>query len=57
MPASCPYFGFCGGAHAANRYFEHGRFDVTETDHCRNSKIRLLEGVLDHARDHEPTAV
>ena len=54
---ACPYFGFCGGAHAANRYFEHGRFDVTETDHCRNSKIRLLEGVLDHARDHEPTAV
>ena len=27
----CPYFGFCGGAHAANRYFEHGRFDGTET--------------------------
>jgi len=49
---SCPYFGFCGGAHAANRYFEHGRFDSTETDHCRNSKIRLLEGVLDHARAH-----
>jgi uncharacterized protein len=45
----CPYFGFCGGAHAANRYFEHGRFDGTETNHCRNSKIRLLEGVLDHA--------
>ncbi|WP_412738037.1 cyclophane-forming radical SAM peptide maturase AmcB [Krasilnikovia sp. MM14-A1259] len=54
--ATCPYFGFCGGAHAANRYFEHGRFDGTTTDHCRNSKIRLLEGVLDHARDHEPTA-
>jgi len=49
---SCPYFGFCGGAHAANRYFEHGRFDGTETDHCRNSKIRLLEGVLDHAGAH-----
>ena len=48
--ASCPYFGFCGGGHAANRYFEHGRFDTTVTDHCRNSKIRLLEGVLDHAR-------
>ncbi|MEU4424241.1 cyclophane-forming radical SAM peptide maturase AmcB [Actinoplanes sp. NPDC024001] len=54
---TCPYFGFCGGAHAANRYFERGRFDITETDHCRNSKIRLLEGVLDHARDHEATAV
>jgi uncharacterized protein len=49
---TCPYFGFCGGAHAANRYFEHGRFDGTETDHCRNSKIRLLEGVLDYAREH-----
>jgi uncharacterized protein len=47
---TCAYFGFCGGAHAANRYFEHGRFDGTETNHCRNSKIRLIEGVLDYAR-------
>jgi uncharacterized protein len=51
--SSCPYFGFCGGGHAANRYFEQGRFDGTETEHCRNSKIRLLEGVLEHARDHQ----
>lgn len=50
--ATCPYFGFCGGAHASNRYFESGRFDVTETEHCRNTKIRLLEGVLDHAGRH-----
>lgn len=49
---SCAYFGFCGGGHAANRYFEHGRFDTTATDHCRNSKIRLLEGILDHAGAH-----
>lgn len=54
--SSCPYFGFCGGAHAANRFFELGRFDGTQTNHCRNSKIRLLEGVLDHARDHERSA-
>jgi uncharacterized protein len=47
---ACPYFGFCGGAHASNRYFELGRFDATETEHCRNTKIRLLEGVLDHAQ-------
>lgn len=47
---TCAYFGFCGGGHAANRYFEHGRFDGTETEHCRNSKINLLEGVLDHVR-------
>ena len=46
---TCPYFGFCGGGHAANRYFEHGRFDTTVTEHCRNSKILLMEGVLDHA--------
>jgi uncharacterized protein len=50
--ATCPYFGFCGGGHAANRYFEHGRFDGTQTNHCRNSKIQLLEGVLDHAGTH-----
>ncbi|HEY7223074.1 MAG TPA: cyclophane-forming radical SAM peptide maturase AmcB [Micromonosporaceae bacterium] len=48
--ASCEYFGFCGGAHAANRYFEQGRFNTTQTRHCRNSRISLLEGVLDHAR-------
>lgn len=48
--SSCPYFGFCGGGHAANRFFEHGRFDGTQTNHCRNSKIGLLEGVLDHVR-------
>ncbi|WP_308424574.1 cyclophane-forming radical SAM peptide maturase AmcB [Micromonospora sonchi] len=51
--SSCPYFGFCGGGHAANRYFELGRFAATETEHCRNSKIRLLEGVLEHAREHQ----
>ncbi len=54
--ASCSYFGFCGGGHAANRYFEQGRFDGTETEHCRNSKIRLLEGVLEHAREHRSPA-
>jgi uncharacterized protein len=54
--SGCSYFGFCGGGHAANRYFEQGRFDGTETEHCRNSKIRLLEGVLEHAREHERSA-
>jgi uncharacterized protein len=53
--ASCPYFGFCGGAHAANRYFEHGRFDTTRTRHCHNSRISLLEGVLDHAASTSAT--
>jgi uncharacterized protein len=44
---TCPYFTFCGGAHPANKYFETGRFDITETIYCRNSKIRLLEGAFD----------
>src|SRR4029450_2408772 len=47
--AGCPYFGFCGGAHAANRYFELGRFDGTEINYWRNSKINLLEGVREQA--------
>lgn len=48
--ATCPYFAFCGGAQPANRYFEQGRFDVTVTHHCQNSRISLLEGVVEHAR-------
>ncbi|MGY0236401.1 cyclophane-forming radical SAM peptide maturase AmcB [Longispora urticae] len=42
---TCPAFDFCGGGHAGNKFFEHGRFDVTETDYCRSSKIALLRGV------------
>jgi len=42
----CAYFNFCGGGHPANRYFEEGRLDGTETNYCRNSKIGLMEGVL-----------
>ncbi|MFI6031377.1 cyclophane-forming radical SAM peptide maturase AmcB [Amycolatopsis magusensis] len=47
--AECPYFGFCGGGPPANRYFEQARLDGSETNYCRNSKIALMEGVLDHA--------
>ncbi|MCY0939660.1 cyclophane-forming radical SAM peptide maturase AmcB [Streptomyces sp. H34-S4] len=49
--ASCEYFAFCGGGHAANRYFEHdGRLDGTRTRYCASSKIALFEGVTDHVR-------
>ena len=34
---ACEFFAFCQGAHAGNRFFEHGTFAATETDHCRNS--------------------
>ncbi|MEU3404750.1 cyclophane-forming radical SAM peptide maturase AmcB [Streptomyces sp. NPDC006670] len=51
--ATCPTFAFCGGAHAANRYFEHGgRFDGTRTRYCTTAKIALLEGVARHVRTH-----
>jgi uncharacterized protein len=35
--AGCDFFAFCQGAHAGNRYFEHGDFLATETEHCRTS--------------------
>ncbi|MFI7104167.1 radical SAM protein [Streptomyces sp. NPDC050161] len=48
--ATCPYIAFCGGAHPANRYFEHdGRMDGTRTRYCTASKIALFEGVTRHA--------
>lgn len=45
----CEYFTYCRGGQVANKYFETGRLDVTETAYCRTSKIDLLEGILHHA--------
>lgn len=33
----CAFFAYCQGAHAGDRYFEHGTFTATETNHCRVS--------------------
>lgn len=35
--ATCEFFAYCQGAHAGNRYFEHGSFSATETEHCKAS--------------------
>ncbi|WP_317447703.1 cyclophane-forming radical SAM peptide maturase AmcB [Streptomyces collinus] len=48
--ATCDHFNYCLGGQPANKYFETGRFDVTETVHCRNSKKRLMEGLLRSVR-------
>ena len=48
--ASCDHFAYCRGGQAANKYFESGRLDVTETSYCRNSKIALMEGLIQHAQ-------
>ena len=34
--AECSYFNLCGGGAPANKYFENGSFDSTETAYCRN---------------------
>lgn len=47
--AQCEFFAFCQGSHAGNRYFEHGRFDVTETEHCRISTQALVRALHDVA--------
>ncbi|WP_210750088.1 cyclophane-forming radical SAM peptide maturase AmcB [Nocardia gamkensis] len=45
----CEHFSYCRGGQVANKYFETGRLDTTETAYCRTSKIDLLEGILRHA--------
>jgi uncharacterized protein len=37
--ATCPYFDFCLGGEASNRYFENGGdFTANETSYCRNAR-------------------
>lgn len=43
--ASCAYFGLCGGGAGSNKYWEHGRFDGTETQACRY-RIQLVADVV-----------
>ncbi|MYX95306.1 radical SAM protein [Streptomyces sp. SID486] len=51
--AVCDLFAYCRGGQAANKYFETGRLDATETVFCRNSRKLLMEGVI---RDAERVA-
>ncbi|WP_206281729.1 cyclophane-forming radical SAM peptide maturase AmcB [Streptomyces agglomeratus] len=44
--ATCDHFAYCLGGDASNKYFESGRFDVTDTEHCRNSKKLLMKGLF-----------
>ena len=41
----CAYFGLCGGGAGSNKYFEHGRFDGSETQACRY-RIQLVAEVV-----------
>jgi len=43
---SCGYFRWCGGGAPANKLFETGRFDATETMHCRLTRQIILDEVV-----------
>ena len=42
----CAYFRFCGGGAPANKVFENGSFDSTETLFCRLTRKAVLDVVL-----------
>ena len=44
----CGYFRFCGGGAPANKFFENGRFESTETLYCRLTKKAALDAVIEH---------
>lgn len=54
---TCEFFAYCQGAHAGNRYFEHGTFSATETEHCRTSfqapVLALAELISGKDADHD----
>lgn len=44
--SECAYFKYCGGGAPANKLYEHGRLDVSETLYCRAMVKRPFEAVL-----------
>jgi uncharacterized protein len=45
------FWGFCGGGAPANKFFEHGRFDVTTTLACRIHKGVLVDVIMEYLED------
>ena len=44
--ATCDYWSLCGGGSPANKFFETGRLDTTETLHCRIQVKALAETIV-----------
>jgi len=42
----CRYFRWCGGGAPANKLFEIGRFDATETMHCRLTRQVVIDETI-----------
>ena len=55
--ATCSYFGLCGGGAPANKYFENGSFDSTETLFCRFTRQAILDVLLDKLEPPPPATV
>jgi uncharacterized protein len=45
---TCKYWVICGGGFPSNKYFEHGRFDVTETIACRIYRQATADVIFDY---------
>ena len=43
----CSYFGFCRGGDASNKFFETGDLNVTKTNYCVNTKMNLVNAVIE----------
>ena len=52
--AECAYFDLCGGGAPANKLFENGRFDTTETLFCQLNRKVLIEALLDFLEHRVP---
>jgi uncharacterized protein len=46
----CGYFDLCGGGSPASKFYEHGRFDCTETRDCRFTKQKVTQLLLNQMR-------
>lgn len=42
---SCPFYSFCVGGYASQKYFELGTLAGTETNFCRNSRQELVKAL------------
>lgn len=45
---TCPYWSYCGGGEPSSKFFQYGRFDVTETTTCRIHKQATVDVLVDY---------
>lgn len=48
--AQCHYWAYCGGGEPSGKFFEHGRFDATETLTCRVHRQATIEAIVEWLR-------